>query len=359
MAAPSSETRRQTPVVVPRHRRVRSGTGSMGIIPITPPMLLHRRFKTQGARNTSRPTGCGVDLMDVAFDAPVDPFSGLIGMPRSIVACGSDESYRIFCAPAILSSTSFGTFPSDDGSPHMSSSQNSSGQSPDKQRISKDDFDPLHEGDSIKEAWFTNQSQSVNHSSTTAYSLETPSSRHYKDDPLLATSRYRHPWIASVQSPKQRPSTAKSVQKSPLTQRTSSGGECMLGKIAQLEVSKMSAVGSDLTVLGLSRNPSSLSLGSGHSSNGIGRHTTSVDNAFLAPTTTTPLTRTTSQEKINAGGDDDKSSTPLLSEEFCHHNKGLKQEIKLIINPLITKGRKLLRRTSDNAALKRSDGCLT
>jgi hypothetical protein len=133
----------------------------------------------------------------------------------------------------------------------------------------------------------------------------------------------------------------------------------MLGKIAQLEVSKMSAVGSDLTVLGLSRNPSSLSLGSGHSSNGIGRHTTSVDNAFLAPTTTTPLTRTTSQEKINAGGDDDKSSTPLLSEEFCHHNKGLKQEIKLIINPLITKGRKLLRRTSDNAALKRSDGCLT
>jgi hypothetical protein len=126
----------------------------------------------------------------------------------------------------------------------------------------------------------------------------------------------------------------------------------MLEKIAQLEVSEMSAVGSDLTVLGLSRNPSSLSLGSGHSSN-------AVDNAFLAPTTTTPLTPTTSQEKINAGGDDDKSSTPSFSEEFRHHNKGLKQEIKLIINPLITKGRKLLRRTSDNAALKRSDGCLT
>jgi hypothetical protein len=70
---------------------------------------------------------------------------------------------------------------------------------------------------------------------------------------------------------------------------------------------------------------------------------------------------TTRGENNNDGGEDidDDSSVESFSEEFRRHNKGIKQEVKLIVNPLVTKGRKLLMRSNDNAALKRSDGCLT
>ena len=82
-------------------------------------------------------------------------------------------------------------------------------------------------------------------------------------------------------------------------------------------------------------------------------------------TPTTPLAThntTTRGEKNNDGKDsinDDESSVQSICDEFRRHNKDIKQEVKLIVNLLVTKGRKLLRRTSNSTELKRSDGCRT
>ena len=95
------------------------------------------------------------------------------------------------------------------------------------------------------------------------------------------------------------------------------------------------------------------------------------DEVVIAPTTTPFTTHTTTttpatrgeknndREENNTDYDDNSSDVQSFSDEFRRHNKGIKQEVKLIVNPFVTKGRKLLRRSSDNAALKRSDGCLT
>jgi hypothetical protein len=369
--SPSRETRQyQTVVAVPRHRRVQSGiTGSGSIsMKIPPPMPLHQRSRTQG---NTRLSSVGVDLMDVACDSePVDPFSGLIGMHHSIVACEDNEASHIFGIPTLSKSTSSGTFLSDDdGTPrslHSSSQDGSSGQSPLVKPSSSGEFDPLLDGQqqqhTTKEEWLLNN---VGGSNSPA--------RHYKDDPLLANSRYRYPsWTGTKQSPKK-----KSLHKLPLTHRTSSGGgsECMLGKITQLEVGKLPAAVSELTLIGEEfYGESSMT----NNTNIDGRRhcaTSFSDEVVIAPTTTpftthnttttTTSATTTRGERNNERGenstdyDDNSSDVQSFSDEFRRHNKGIKQEVKLIVNPFVTKGRKLLRRSSDNAALKRSDGCLT
>jgi len=355
--SPSKETRQyQTVVAVPRHRRVQSGIPGSGSISmkIPPPMPLHQRSGTQGNIRTpsSRTSTVGVDLMDVACDAePVDPFSGLIGMHHSIVACEDNEASHLFGIPTLSKSTSSGTFLSDDGTPrslHSSSQDGSSGQSPVVRPSSSGEFDPLLEGQqqhTIKEEW------------------NSPA-RHYKDDPLLANSRYRYPsWTGPKQSPKK-----KTLHKPPLTHRTSSSGsECMLGKITQLEVGKLPAAVSELTLIGEEFVESTTM----NNFNLDDRQSTAsfLDEVVIATNTTSLTTHDTTTSTIrgennNDGGDnkidyDDNSSVQSFSDEFRRHNKGIKQEVKLIVNPFVTKGRKLLRRTSDNAALKRSDGCLT
>ena len=130
------------------------------------------------------------------------------------------------------------------------------------------------------------------------------------------------------------------LHKLPLTHCTSSGSECMLGKMAQLEVGKLSSAVSEHVLRG-------------------------EEFAESSTTPATPLAThntTTQGEKNNVGGDsinDDNNSSVSFIDEFRRHNKGMKQEVKFFVNPLFTKGRKLLKRTSNNATLKRSDGCLT
>jgi hypothetical protein len=138
----------------------------------------------------------------------------------------------------------------------------------------------------------------------------------------------------------------------------------MLGKIAQLEVSRMPVLISEATPTGMPRNPSSISLDldeglvqplSGHGLIGFEIPATAVDEVPIAPTTPNVPPRKAS----NDGGVDDESSTHSFSEEFRRQNKGIVREVKFILNPVVSAGKKLLRQKRDGAALKRADGCLT
>jgi hypothetical protein len=131
----------------------------------------------------------------------------------------------------------------------------------------------------------------------------------------------------------------------------------MLGEMAQLEVGKLSSAVSEHVLRGEEFSESS-------TNNLDGPHSTyPLDEVIMTPAA--PLAthnNTTQGEKNNVGGDsinDDNDSSVSFIDEFRRHNKGIKQEVKFVVNPLFTKVRKLLKRTSNNATLKRSDGCLT
>ena len=341
-----------------------------------------------------RPPGGWDDLIDVSRDEPVDPFSGLVGMPPSIVACKSDGMdgmgvggpSRLFGASARISS--LGSFDSRLQSSSMHSSGLFSGHSANERHSVVDAFDPLLvDGDTVESSSSSAQSRSMNGAAVAAGPFATTPPRHYRDDPLLAKSRYRNSWIEPGQSHQQRPmssssssaaaaaAAARSVQSLPRPQRASTwgatavgsgiGGQCILGKIAQLEVSKMPVVINEASLMGMPRNPSPVSLvlddgfgqlRSGHGSNGFARPATAVEKVLVAPTTPTG---SSPREKTNDGGDDDDSSSLSFSEEFRLQNKGLVREVKFMLIPVIMAGQKLLRRKSDSAALKRADGCLT
>jgi hypothetical protein len=336
-----------------------------------------------------RPPGGWDDLIDVSRDEPVDPFSGLVGMPPSIVACKSDGMNgigvggpsRLFGASARISSLI--SFDSRLQSSSMHSSGPYSGHPANERYSVVDAFDPLLvDGDTVESSSSSAQSRSV-----AAGPFATTPPRHYRDDPLLAKSRYRNLWIEPGQSHPQRPmsssssssaaaAAARSVQSLPRPpQRASTwgatavgsgiGGQCILGKIAQLEVSKMPVVINEASLMGMPRNPSPVSLvldegfgqlRSGHGSNGFARPATAVEKVLVPPTTPTG---SSPREKTNDGGDDDDSSSLSFSEEFRLQNKGLVREVKFMLNPVIMAGQKLLRRKSDSAALTRADGCLT
>ena len=407
------------PRMTPGHRRVRSGAGPT---PPPPPLALSRQRRSitlgdAAATTTSRsagttpgssastlpprpatggtpprPPGGWDDLIDVSHDEPADPFSGLVGMPPSIIACKSDLGAGMNGVGEGGLSRLFGpsgSFGNCNDTRHQSSSMHSSwlygGRSANERPSGVDPFDPLLvDGDTVESSSSSAQSRSMNGAAIAAGPLATTPPRHYRDDPLLAKSRYRNSWIDPGQSHQQRPSSssssaaaaaARSVQSLPRPQRASTwgatavgsgiGGECMLGKIAQLEVSKMPVVINESSLMGMPRNPNSFSLvpddgfgqlRSGHGSNGSARPATAVEKAPAAPTTPTGSSH---REKTNDGVDDDDSSSRSFSEEFRLQNKGLVREVKFMLNPVIMAGQKFLRRRSDSAALKRADGCLT
>jgi len=62
-----------------------------------------------------------------------------------------------------------------------------------------------------------------------------------------------------------------------------------------------------------------------------------------APTT---HTGSSPRKKTYEGGDEDGSSSRCFSEEFRRHNRGNVREVKLMLNPVVSAWRKLLRRKS-------------
>lgn len=108
-------------------------------------------------------------------------------------------------------------------------------------------------------------------------------------------------------------SKKKILHKLPLTHRTSSGSEYMLGKIAQLEVGKLSVV-SELVLSGKEFAESS-------TNNLHGPHSTySLDEVIMTPATPLATHNTTTRgEKNNDGGDsinDNDDSSVSFSDKF-------------------------------------------
>lgn len=352
----------------------------------TPPAQIIRAGVTQRRRRYSsipievtRPNNTGKsslrpdeDLIDVTYDEPVDPFSGLIGMHPSIIGCESDD---VFAAPTITSSCS--TEGGDNNSSIRSSSSpvppgggTSLGRPPSGKRTPKcaivvETFDPLLEGEGCG-----------NHGiEATSFSILSPRAsatppRHYKDDPLLANSRYRQPMMmrsptASGQSHQQhqRPSL--------LAHRTMSlgsglnvnpsigGNSCILGTIAQLEVSITPRGLKDINAAAGHRfSSSSRSLnGTGHSSCEPGTTSGGATDEKSSRTTHTTLPLNKSHDDYDDDEEEDDGSCRSFTEEYHRReqkHKGVVRELKHMLG-----FGKLFRRSSDGAKLKRADGCLT
>lgn len=338
------------------------------------------------------------DLIDVLHDEPIDPFSGLIGMPRSIgcersVMSEDGDSYtglNVFGGTSVASSAL--SFLETPGNNTLDSNDNDipimkSGRPPLMGRRIKststtfDDFDPLMEGEEEEEEEMMESYPPSNNSVGSSPLRTLPPlaipPRHHKDDPLLSKSRYR--------SPLQQFATMSTKKKTPALrhQRSSSlgsgglmmGNTCMFGSIALSETTKspMTPLGDVPSLewdgsVGHSLGHNSVGQSTGHSAT-LERSPGSVvkDQAFTAPNqdTTTTNNKLDGEEKE----DDGDSSCESFSEEYNRPEPKLQivaKEMKHIIGkvfpvgkPVVKVGRKLLGREKEEAAMKRSEGCLT
>jgi len=357
------------------------------------------------------------DLIDITHDEPIDPFSGLIGMPRS-AGCESDASrdgtgstgWNVF--GNVSSSFSLGQSPAEKLGDNVSPGNNdnnsnmpSSMRPPIGNRRSKsavlvDEFDPLNLEGILESSY-----------SVCSSPLRSPSgvipSRHHRDDPMLSKSRYRTPsFTPPGQQQQQRRLSLTKKKKGLRHQRSSSlgsgvqgdrmgsmmGNACMFGSIAQLETNKNSPIVVVTTPTSMSHATSCASL---EWDGSVGQHSVgqSVMGANIGGyppsgtfTLETPgsvlseglsIGHTPSSQDV-AGisptldeeeDDDDNSSYDSFSEEYHRPEQKRKivaKEVKHIIGrvlpmgkPVVKAGRKLLGREKEEAAMKRSKGCLT
>jgi hypothetical protein len=310
------------------------------------------------------------DLIDVTYDEPVDPFSGLIGMPQSIIGCSDD----VFGAPTITSSCS--TEGGDNSTSIQSSSSpvppgggTYSGRPPSGKRMPKraivvETFDPLLEGEGCGNDGIEATSFSI----LSPRAAATPP-RHYKDDPVLANSRYRQPMM--MRSPTEGQSHQQHQRPSLLTHRSMSlgsglnvnpsigGNSCILGTIAQLEVSITPRGLKDLNAAAGHRfSSSSRSLnGTGHSSCEPGTPSGGATDEKSSRTTHTTLPLNKSRDDYDDDDEEDVGSCRSFTEEYHRReqkHKGVVRELKHMFGL-----EKLFRRSSNGAKLKRADGCLT
>ena len=367
------------------------------------------------------------DLIDISYDVPIDPFSGLIGMPKS--SGDSIGSGDVPSVEPLLWDNMFG------GSTRNHTNSSSSRPPIGKQRSKSvassslvvDEFDPLLLANINESEEMTSvHSNSVSSMSPLRSSAVPP--RHYKDDPLLSKSKYRHPLLISGQLQQQqqqqqsnnhRPSTVEKKTKKKKHQRSSSlgasitnsnlGNACMFGTIAQLEAHGTHPTESMvITTASMSRNVSCASLdwdGSitsltdqnsvvGHGnvvaattglsqlhatlrSDGAEEEGASTSSFLLCtpnsvqdltvvnivpPTNLVDNKDECNTNTVNDDDDGENSSYGSFSEEYHRpeqKHKGVVREVKHIMKPMVKVGRKLLGRGSDDASMKRADGCLT
>jgi hypothetical protein len=334
---------------------------------------------TSTTTTTKAPLRPGEDLIDVSYDEPVDPFSGLIGMSPSIVGCESDD---VFGFTTISSSCSSGGDKDYNSSVRSSSSLGQGGGSsgrppsgkgrrPPKTAIVVEAFDPLLEGGcgDVRRTPLLSVLSPLRPSTTPP--------RHYKDDPLLANSRYRQPTITRVPSHGQlhqpRPTlTPRSTSLgSGLMGNTVGGGKCLLGTIAQMEVNQttpmmilgtaplnagllaMSSSDHEDSAAGHQSSSRSLNV-TGHSTNTSGAKD---DKSSRTTHTTLPLDKS-HDENCYYEEEEEDGSCSSFTEEYHRReqkHKGVVREVKHLLKPMV----KLFRRGSEGTKLKRADGCLT
>jgi len=351
------------------------------------------RLETQPIKTPMSPE----DLIDVLHDEPIDPFSGLIGMPLSIgcersVMSGDGDSYtglNVFGGASVASSAlSFLETPGNntlDGSIDNDIPIMKSGRPPLMGRRIKststtfDEFDPLMEEEEEEEEMMESYPPSNNSVGSSPLRTLPPLAippRHHKDDPLLSKSRYRSPLqqLATMSTKKKKPALRHQRSSSLGSGGLMMGNTCMFGSIALSETSKspMTPLGDVPSLewdgsVGHSLGHNSVGQSTGHSAT-LEMTSGSVvkDQALTTPNQDMTTTKNTvdGEEK-----DDDDSSYESFSEEYNRPEPKLQivaKEMKHIIGkvfpvakPVVKVGRKLLGREKEEAAMKRSEGCLT
>jgi len=344
------------------------------------------------------------DLIDVTHDEPVDPFSGLIGMPASFgceksIISGDGDSYTGMNVFGTRTAPSISVEPTSVNNMHGSNHDAlmlKSGRPPliEKRTTTTSTltFDPLVEGEEGMMELHHNQSNSV--CSSPSLRRPPPSAgppRRYKDDPMLSKSRYRSPLHHFGSSQRQK-STKKLASRH---RRSSSVGasanssdmmammesSCMFGSIALSEtvMSPMTPLEDAPQALNSVSMEWDGSIANSHHSMGhasiasIGRKSTALDTSTPGSATLTPTgssikdAGTIDNNALDEGNEDDDSSYGSFSEEYNRpeqKHKVVAKEVKHIIGkvfpvgkPMVKVGRKLLR-VDKEAVIKRSEGLL-
>jgi len=373
-----------------------TGIKTSWLVP-SPPRVQQPSFGGEPKPQTERAStpASGESLIDVTHDEPIDPFSGLIGMPSSIgcersIVSGDGESYtgmNVF-GTRIGSSSSLNLMETP-GATTLTSAKTAT----------YDEFDPLMEDEILKSP---SPHLMINNYYPTSVSSAGIPPRHYKDDPLLSRSRYRSPLqMKKNPSSRHRRSTSAGGVMNPSSRHrrsASAGGgmgshrsdmmmenTCMFGCIVLSETTK-----TPMTPLGdmmpqnlnsaslewdgsVSPNSPSTAQSISHSLAIPGSDAKNKKQAFMTPNNNQDMgstaNNTLDRDREGDGDDDDNSSFQSFSEEYHRaeqKRKVVAKEMKHIIGkvlpipmkPVVKVGRKLLGREKEGG-MKRSEGCLT
>lgn len=332
------------------HRRAAShgSRGSEGLRPPVPVASGAHGLRAPSPADAPKPGGPTIDVEAwEAWDEPVDPFSGLIGMPSSI---GCERSVLSIDGGSYVGMNVFGTAAA--ARPPRADGRAAAKSAP------YNPFDPLaaDRGD-------------FHSLSSSARSPLPP--RHHRDDPLLSKSRYHRPQFAYPRS------SAQASQKRAAAHRRgsslgSAGGvcprnACMFGSVALSETTR-----SPLTPRGSWDGPEPAGSGGGAECASVGSHGGGAGAAASAPgsdaATPDPATPSSLRDG-DVATEGDERSHGSFSQEYHRPapvHRIVAKEMKHIIGkvfpvgtPVVKAGRKLLGVSKPEAAMQRSEGCLT
>ncbi|EJK50187.1 hypothetical protein THAOC_30873 [Thalassiosira oceanica] len=302
------------------------------------------------------------DMIDMKPTDPVDPFSGLIGMPQGDVSAASEKlssCLDVFGSPVSKSSLG-GVSPLE--SPCIDQACRSSLQSNRPSVISHSrrsrtcgasvtsDFDPLYEDEEYTSSSIVGGQSFGSSTAHSALHSGLPPRRH-KDDPLLSKSRYRSPLLFASPDNSGRVSSRKSKNgHRGGHNRVASIDNCMFGSIAQVELS------SSHKCTQYPNTPGSI----GDMIDCQSEHR-SVDETATVSITPVECMASLNTSPVEEEGEE-VGSVESFEEELRKGDgkaKVITKEVKNVFQPLAVSARKLLRIPKQEASTLRADGCLT
>ena len=303
------------------------------------------------------------DMIDMNTTDPVDPFSGLIGMPQGDVSAASESSsscLNVFGSPVSKSSLG-GVSPLEP--PCIDQACKSSLLSNRPSVISShcrrrtcgasvtSDFDPLYEDEEYTSSSIVGGQSFGSSTAHSALHSGLPPRRH-KDDPLLSKSRYRSPLLFASPNNNGRVSSRKSKNgHRGGHHRVATVDNCMFGSIAQVELSSSHK-----------HTPYPTTPGSiGDLIDCQSAQHRSVDETATVSITPVECTASLNTSPVEEEGED-VGSVESFEEELRKGDgkaKVITKEVKNVFQPLAVSARKLLRIPKQEASTLRADGCLT
>ena len=302
------------------------------------------------------------DMIDMKTTDPVDPFSGLIGMPQCGASAASENSsscLNVFGSPVSKSSLG-GVSPLE--SPCIDQACRSSLLSKRPSVISHSrrsrtcgasvtsDFDPLYEDEEYTSSSIVGGQSFGSSAAHPALHSGVPPRRH-KDDPLLSKSRYRSPLLFASPNYNGRSSRKSKSGHRGGHNRVASIDNCMFGSIAQVELSsahKSTQYPTTPCSIGDMIDCHSVQHGS-------------VDETATVSITPIECTVSLNTSPVEEEGEE-VGSVESFEEELRKGDgkaKVITKEVKNVFQPLAVSARKLLRIPKQEASTLRADGCLT